>query len=86
LSRKDLEKQVRTQLAVEELLADKINPTEEEIKAQFDGGALTIYKDKKLDDVKAGITDELKQTKLRDAFLVWFADIKKEAKVKSFGL
>lgn len=86
LSRKDLDKQVRTQLAVEELLADKINPTEEEIKAQFDGGASSIYKDKKLDDVKSSIVDELKQTKLRDAFLVWFADIKKEAKVKSFGL
>lgn len=86
LTRKDLEKQVRTQLAVEELLADKINPSEEEVKAQFDSGATTLYKDKTFDEVKPAITDELKQTKLRDAFLVWFAEIKKEAKVKSFGL
>jgi len=86
LTRKDLEKQIRTQLAVEELLADKIAPSEEEVKAQFDAGAATVYKDKKLDEVKSDITEELKQTKLRDAFLAWFADIKKEAKVKNFGL
>jgi parvulin-like peptidyl-prolyl isomerase len=86
LTRKDLEKQIRTQLAVEELLADKIAPTDEEVKAQFDAGAATLYKDKKFDEVKASITEELKQTKLRDAFLTWFADIKKEAKVKNFGL
>lgn len=86
LSRKDLEKQVRTQLSVEELLADKINPTEDEIKKQFDSGVTTLYKDKKFDDVKVSITDELKQTKLRDAFLIWFAEVKKSAKVKSFGL
>jgi len=86
LSRKDLDKQVRTQLAVEELLADKINPTDEEIKAQFDDNATTLYKDKKYDDVKSSIVEELKQTKLRDAFLVWFADVKKAAKVKTFGL
>jgi foldase protein PrsA len=86
LTRKDLEKQVRTQVAVEEILADKITPTDEEVKAQFDTGAATIYKDKKFDDVKASIADEIKQTKMRDAFLVWFADVKKDVKVKTFGI
>ncbi len=86
LTRKDLEKQVRTQLSVEVLLADKITPTEEEVKAQFEAGAATMYKDKKLDEVKPSITEELKQTKLRDAFLVWFAEVKKNTKVKTFGL
>lgn len=86
LTRKELLKQISTQLAVEELLSDKIMPTDEEVKAQFDAGATTLYKDKKLEEVKASITDELKQTKLRDAFLAWFADVKKNAKVKNFGL
>jgi hypothetical protein len=86
LTRTDLTKQIKTQLAVEELLADKIVPTEEEIKAQFDSGSATVYKDKKLEEVSASITEELKQSKLRDAFLTWFAEIKKDAKVKSFGL
>lgn len=86
LSRKDLEKQVKTQLAVEELLADKIAPSEDEVKKQFDDGAATVYKDKKFDDVKSTVIEDIKQIKLRDAFLVWFADVKKAAKVKSFGL
>lgn len=86
LTRKDLTKQVSTQLAVEELLADKINPTEDEVKKQFDGSATTVYKDKKFEDVKSTITEELKQAKLRDAFLAWFAEIKKTANVKTFGL
>lgn len=86
LSRKDLESQIRTQLAVEILLADKITPSEADVKAQFEGGATTVYKDKSFDDAKAGIAEELKQAKLRDEFLVWFAEIKKTAKVKNFGL
>jgi parvulin-like peptidyl-prolyl isomerase len=86
LTRKDLEKQIRTQLAVEVLLADKINPTDDEVKAQFTAGAATLYKDKKIEDVSASIKEELKATKLRDSFLTWFEEIKKEAKVKNFGL
>ena len=86
LTRKDLEKQVRTQVAVEEILADKIAPTDAEVKAQFDAGAATTYKDKKFDDVKASIADEIKQAKMRDEFLTWFADVKKDIKVKTFAL
>lgn len=86
LTRKDLEKQVKTQLAVEMILADKITPTEDEIKAQYDAGADTTYQDKSYDEVKDQITEEIKQTKLRDEFLSWFADVKKQVKVKTFGL
>ncbi len=86
LSRKELLKQIHTQLAVEELLSDQIMPTDDEVNAQFAAGSATLYKDKKFEDVKASITDELKQAKLRDAFLAWFADVKKNAKVKNFGL
>lgn len=86
LTKSDLEQQVRTQLSVETLLADKIAPTEEEVRKQFDDNVKTLYKDKKFEDVQASITDELKQTKLRDAFLDWFADVKKDAKVKTFGI
>lgn len=86
LTRNDLSKQVHTQLAVEEILKDKINPSEDEINAKYDSGKDSIYKDKKLEEVKQEIADELKQTKLREAFLSWFEEIKKSSKVKSFGL
>lgn len=86
MTREDLEKQVRTQVAVEEILQDKITPTEAEIKSQFETNQATLYKDKKLEEVTDSIAEELKQTKLRDAFLVWFADAKKDIPVKTFGL
>ncbi len=86
LSRKDLEKQIRTQLAVEVILADKINPSDEEVKAQFTAGAATLYKDKKLEEVSGTISEEIKAAKLRDSFLAWFEEIKKDVKVKNFGL
>lgn len=86
LSRKDLEKQIRTQLAVEVILADKINPSDEEVKAQFTAGAATLYKDKKLEEVSGSISEEIKAAKLRDSFLAWFEEIKKDVKVKNFGL
>lgn len=83
LTRKDLDKQVRTQLAIETLLADKIMPTTDEVKKEFDDNAKTTYKDKKFEEVQASITDQLKQAKLRDAFLVWFAEAKKGVTVKT---
>ena len=86
LSRKELEKQIRTQLAVEIILADKINTSDDEIKTQYTAGAATLYKDKKLEEVSASIAEELKASKLRDSFLAWFEGIKKDAKVKNFGL
>jgi len=86
LSRKDLEKQIKTQLAVEEVLKDKITPSEDELKTQFDSGAKTVYKDKKFEEVKDAITEELKQSKLRDSFLAWFEEVKKNSKIKRFGL
>jgi hypothetical protein len=86
LTRADLIKQIKTQVAVETLLSDKITPTDAEVQKAFDDNAKTTYKDKKFDDVKASIIDQLKQSKLRDAFLTWFADVKKNAKVKTFGL
>jgi len=86
ITRKDLMKNFSTRFAMEELLADKISPTDDEVKKQFDGGVTTLYKDKKFEDVKETIKNELKQTKLREAFLAWFADVKKNASVKNFGL
>lgn len=86
LTRAELEKQVTTQLSVEEILKDKITPTEEELKAEFTANAATLYKDKKYEDVKSELTVSVRDAKLRDAFLEWFAEAKKDITVKNFGL
>lgn len=86
MTKDELTKQIKTQLAVEEILKDKITPTDEEVKKAFDDDATTTYKDKKFDDVKDQVKDTLTQTKLVSAFRDWFDQVKKDAKVKNFGL
>lgn len=86
ITRAELRKQVETQLAVEQILSDKVEPTEEEIAADFETNKETLYKDKKIEDVREEIRDRVRDTKLRDAFLEWFAEVKKDIKVKNFGL
>ena len=86
MTRSDLQKQVYTQVAVEEILKDKVTPTDAEIQKEYDTNKDTTYKGKTLDEVKTQIVDTLKQTKLQSAFLTWFAEVKKNAKVKTFGL
>lgn len=86
MTKDELIKQIKTQLSVEEILKDKVTPTDDEIKKAFDEGAKTTYKDKKFEEVSSQIKDELTQTKLVEAFRDWFEMIKAEAKIKNFGL
>lgn len=86
LTRDDLKKQIVTQLSVEQILKDKVEPKEDEIKADYEANKETMYKDKKYEDVKVEIATKLKDAKLRDEFLTWFAEVKKDIKVNNFGL
>jgi len=86
MTRDELTKQVKTQLAVEEILKDKVNPTDEEVSKAFEEAKATTYKDKKFEDVKDQVRDELVQAKLVEAFRDWFEMVKAEAKLKNFGL
>jgi len=86
LTRKELEKQIRTQLSVEEILKDEITPTDDEVMKAYDSGADTMYADQTLDEVKDQIESSLKESKLRDAFLAWFSEAKKDIQTTNFGL
>ncbi len=82
LSIDDLKDQIRTQLAIEEILKDKIQPTDDEIKQEYEKNKDTLYKDKTFDEVKDQIASALKQAKLSQAFMTWFQDVKKDIPVK----
>jgi|APSaa5957512622_1039677.scaffolds.fasta_scaffold22030_2 antitoxin component HigA of HigAB toxin-antitoxin module len=86
LTKADLEKQISTQLAVEEILSDKVEPTEEEVQAFFDENAETIFQGQTLPEVKDDVINSVKDGKLQAAFLEWFAVVKEETNVKNFGL
>ena len=78
----DLKKQIKIQLSVEEILKDKITPSDKDIQAEYDKNKDTLYKGKKLDEVKDMIANSLKQMKLSQAFLDWFNQAKKDVQVK----
>lgn len=86
LTRDALREQIVTQLSVEEILADKVGVSEDEVMSEFDANKETLYKDQSIDDVKDSIENTLKESKLRDAFLEWFDQVKKDTQVKTFGL
>ena len=86
LTRAVLEKQVRTQLAIETILADKVSVSEEEISKEFNDNKDTLYQDKTIEETHDTIGSTLKESKLRDAFLAWYAEIKNQTQVKNFGL
>lgn len=86
LTRVDLEKQVKTQLAVEQILASEVEPTEEEVMAYFEDNKETLFADQEYEDIKGVVANSVKEGKLQSAFLEWFANVKEEVKVKNFGL
>lgn len=86
MSRNDLIKQITTQLSIEEILKDEIEPTEAEIAEEFETNADTFYADTTLEESSPMIMDNLRQQNLRNAFLEWFEEVKEEFQVKKFGL
>lgn len=86
INREELRKQLLTQLAVEEILKDKIEPSEEEVQADYEAGSETLYAEKTFDEVSGSIVEKLRQDKLREAFLAWFSEIKSQYSVKKFDL
>jgi len=64
----DLEKVVRTQLTIEEILKDQAVVTDEEIQKDFDDNADTTYQGSTLDEVKEQIDAKRRDAKLSDAY------------------
>lgn len=86
LTRADLEKQIKTQLTVEQILADQIVTTPSEIEEEYEANKDTLYAEKSLEEVSESIKKNLEDSKLRDAFLTWFAEVKKDITITNFGL
>lgn len=82
MTRQELEKQIRTQLAVEKILSDEIQPTNEEIQQEYEENQDSLYEEQALEEAKGSIIQKLRQSKLQQAFLDWFSKVKKEANVK----
>ena len=82
LDDKALQQQIRVRL-LQQKLAEKLFPTtvtDEEVKKYFDDNKL-VYKDKKFDDVKTQIKQDLTDQKLQDQFMKWFQEQKQKAAI-----
>ncbi len=84
MSRDELNKQIRTQKIVEKILADKINPTDQEVKEYMDKNKDILPKDKKTEEIQAEVKTQLQQQKLSTEFQTWLTEVKKNASIKYF--
>ncbi len=84
MTQDDLKKQVRTQKLVEKLLADKVNPTDQEIADFIKTNKDTLPKGQTDDQIKATVKQQLMQQKLSTEFQTWLTEAKKNASIKYF--
>lgn len=75
-TRADLEDQIRTQLLVEKLLADKVSVTDKEVD--------DYIKENKSTETKDAVKSLLKQQKLMTAYQTWIQDLLSKAKINYF--
>lgn len=80
----DLNKAISLKLLIQKTLSDKVSVTEDEIKSYFDTNKLTLYKDKKYEEVKETIQNTLEQQKLSTEYQKWITEIKEKAKIINF--
>lgn len=79
------QEEMRTQVLVAKLAAKvlKVEVTDAEVKKFFDENK-TLFPNKKFDEVKEDIKQNLVQQKVQQEFTTWFADQKKKANIVSY--
>lgn len=80
----DLKKQLRTQIYIEKLLADKINVTDDEAKSFLETNKTYLPAGLSEEEYANLAREELKQQKLSTEFSTWITDIKASAKINYF--
>ncbi len=84
MKREDLVKQIRIQKMVEKILADKINPSDDDVKKYVTDNASMFAKDLSADQKVTQAKDQLKQQKLSSEFQAWIAEVKASSKINYF--
>lgn len=84
MTRQSVKKQLALTKGMEKLLADQVTVTDEEIADYFTQNKDYFAEGATLDDLKADITEQLKQEKLATEEQNWFAEIKKNANINYF--
>ena len=84
LTRQDFMMQLKLRSLVEKLLADQIKVSDKEVADYIEKNAETLPKDLKEEEIKKGVTEQLKQQKLAGKSQEWLANLQKNAKINYF--
>jgi|Deesub1362A_J573_1020465.scaffolds.fasta_scaffold01688_1 foldase protein PrsA len=76
-----LREQLKLQLIVEKILKDKIKVSEEDVKKYYEENKEMFFPDKKFEEVKKQIEEELQYQKLSMQTQIWIEELKKKAKI-----
>lgn len=83
-TRDSFKEQIKIQLIIEKVLSKDVSVTEEEIKDYYDKNKAFYAKDKKFEDLKGQINDDLARQKIGEKFQPWLDELKKKAKIYYF--
>lgn len=84
MTKDDLTKQIKIQKMVEQLLADKISVTDDEINKYIEDNQSSLPENLTGDDLKNTVKTQLTQQKLSTEFQTWITDLKSKAKINYF--
>ncbi len=83
-TKKDLENQLKLQIAVEKILGKDVNIGDKEIADSFEQNKSTYEKDAKIEDKKEEIKTTLYRQVISEKFQPWIEEIKKNSKIYYF--
>lgn len=83
-TRQDLEKQIRIELIIEEILEKDVSISEEQVKDYFEENKELFGEEATFEGVKDQLEEELRQQELSNRFQSWLEELKQKAKIYYF--
>ena len=83
-TKENFEQNIKIQKTVEQIIKDKIQVTEEEMKKYFDDNPNLFAAGSKYENVKEDVEQQLKQQKLSEEFQKWLEEVRKNTSVRYF--
>lgn len=86
MTKEDMKKQIIMQLSVEQLLKDKIEPTDEEIRDDYESNKDSTYQNHSFEEVAEDIKKKIRASRLSDELTKWMGEAKSSKAIINFGI
>lgn len=84
VSRKEIEEQIRLSKAIEKIVADQLNVSDEEVTAYYEENKASMPEGVTFDELSGQIKEDLRQQKLATAQQAWLAKVQSEADINYY--